>query len=173
MISQRNLLANFAQVMTAYFSDYGKVAPPDTTVVSWVPLSHNMGLFIGLCAPILAGLPTVLISPMSFVQRPARWMQLLADNSRSFSPAPNFALELAVPTTSDEDMAAVISGNVLAIICGGERIQAATVQRFTQRFARFGLRDAVMRPSYGLAEATVYVATRMSGRAAGSRALRT
>ena len=59
MVSQKNLLTNFGQVMSAYFSDYGRVAPPDTTVVSWVPLSHNMGLFIGLCAPILAGLHTV------------------------------------------------------------------------------------------------------------------
>ena len=163
MVSQKNLLTNFGQVMSAYFSDYGRVAPPDTTVVSWVPLSHNMGLFIGLCAPILAGLHTVFTSPMSFIQQPARWMQLLANNSRSFSPAPNFALELAVQTTSDEDMAGCDLGDVMAIILGGERIQAATLQRFTQRFARFGLRGAVMRPSYGLAEATVYVATRASG----------
>ena len=163
MVSQHNLLTSFGQVMSAYFSDYGNVAPPDTTVVSWVPLSHNMGLFIGLCAPILAGLRTVLTSPMSFIQRPARWMQLLANNSRSFSPAPNFALELAAQTTSDEDMAGHDLGDVMSIICGGEKIQAATVRRFTQRFARFGLRDSVMRPSYGLAEATVYVATRASG----------
>ena len=118
MVSQKNLLTNFGQVMSAYFSDYGKVAPPDTTVVSWVPLSHNMGLFIGLCAPILAGLHTVFTSPMSFIQQPARWMQLLANNSRSFSPAPNFALELAVQTTSDEDMAGCDLGDVMAIISG-------------------------------------------------------
>jgi fatty acid CoA ligase FadD28 len=163
MVSQRNLLTNFGQVMSAYFSDYGKVAPPNTTVVSWVPLSHNMGLFIGLCAPILAGLSTVFTSPMSFIQQPSRWMRLMANNSRSFSPAPNFALELAVQMTSDEDMAGCDLGDVMAIILGGERIQPATLQRFTQRFARFGLRDSVMRPSYGLAEATVYVATRASG----------
>ena len=163
MVSQKNLLTNFGHVMSAYFSDYGKVAPPQTTVVSWVPLSHNMGLFIGLCAPILAGLGTVFTSPISFIQRPARWMELLANNSRSFSPAPNFALELAAQMVSDEDMAGLDLGDVMAIILGGERIQAATLRRFTQRFARFGLRESVLRPSYGLAEATVYVATRASG----------
>ncbi len=163
MVSQKNLLTNFGHVMSAYFSEYGKVAPPDTTVVSWVPLSHNMGLFIGLCAPVLAGLTTVFTSPISFIQDPARWMQLLANNSRAFSPAPNFALELAAQRVSDEDMAGHDLGDVMAIILGGERIQAATLRRFTQRFARFGLRDSVLRPSYGLAEATVYVATRASG----------
>jgi long-chain fatty acid adenylyltransferase FadD28 len=163
VVSHRNLVANFEQVMSNYFEDYGNVAPPDTTVVSWVPLSHNMGLFIGVCAPILAGLRTVLMSPLSFVQRPARWMQLLASNSRSFSPAPNFALELAARTTSDEDMAGFDLGDVLHIICGGERIHPATLMRFTERFARFNLSDRVIRPSYGLAEATVYVATRRPG----------
>ncbi|HET7665589.1 MAG TPA: AMP-binding protein, partial [Mycobacterium sp.] len=54
-------------------------------------------------------------------------------------------------------------GDVRAIIAGGERIQPASVHRFNERFARFNLRDAVVRPSYGLAEATVYVATGQTG----------
>jgi long-chain fatty acid adenylyltransferase FadD28 len=163
VVSHRNLVANFEHVMSDYFEDYGKVAPPDTTVVSWVPLSHNMGLFVGVCAPILGGLHSVLMSPMAFIQKPARWIQLLAGNSRAFSPAPNFALELAAQTTSDDDMAGLDLGNVLHIICGGERVQASTLSRFTERFARFNLSATGMRPSYGLAEATVYVATRKPG----------
>ncbi len=163
VVSHRNLVANFEQVMSDYFVDYGQVAPPDTTVVSWVPLSHNMGLFIGVCAPILAGLHSVLMSPMAFIQSPARWMHLLARHSRTFSPAPNFALEMAAQATTDEDMAGFDLGNVFSIICGGERVNAATIRRFTDRFARFNLSDNVIRPSYGLAEATVYVATRLPG----------
>jgi long-chain fatty acid adenylyltransferase FadD28 len=163
MVSHTNLVANYKQIEAAYFEAYGNATPPDTTVVSWVPLYHNMGLFIGVCAPILAGLHSILMSPLSFVQRPARWMQLLAGNRRSFSPIPNFAFDLTAQATSDEDMAGLNLGDVLAIVCGGERIHTAALQRFTERFARFGLRDTVVRPSYGLAEATVYVATRQSG----------
>jgi fatty acid CoA ligase FadD28 len=163
MVSQKNLMTNFGQVMSAYFSDYGRIAPPDTTVVSWVPLSHNMGLFIGLCAPILAGLHTVFTGPLSFIAQPSRWMRLLANNSRAFTPSPNFALELAVQTTSDEDLAGCDLSDVMAVILGGERIQAPTVHRFIDRFAPYGLNSSVLRPSYGLAEATVYVATRESG----------
>jgi len=165
-VSHRNLQANFEQVMANYFDDNGNVAPPDTTVVSWVPLSHNMGLFIGVCAPILSGLHTVLMSPVAFLQRPARWVQLLASHSKSFSPAPNFALDLAAQMTSDEDMAGLDLGDARAIIAGGERIQPASVRGFNTRFARFNLRDTVIRPSYGLAEATVYVSTRETGHAA-------
>jgi long-chain fatty acid adenylyltransferase FadD28 len=163
VVSHRNLVANFEHVMSDYFEDFGKVAPPDTTVVSWVPLSHNMGLFVGVCAPILGGLHSVLMSPIAFIQKPARWMQLLAGNSRAFSPAPNFALELAAQATSDDDMAGLDLGNVLHIICGGERVQASTLSHFTERFARSNLSATAIRPSYGLAEATVYVATRKPG----------
>ena len=60
-------------------------------------------------------------------------------------------------------MAGLDLGDVLSIASGSERIHAATLRRFTERFAKFNLRDTVLRPSYGLAEATVYVATRRPG----------
>ena len=163
VVSHRNLTANFEQVMSDYFVDYGKVPPPDTTVVSWLPFYHDMGLFMGICAPVMAGRTAVLMSPMSFLQKPARWMQLLASNSHAFTAAPNFAFELAVRRTSDDDMAGLDLGDVLVIVNGSERVHAATLRRFTERFARFNLRDTVIRPSYGLAEATLYVATRRPG----------
>jgi long-chain fatty acid adenylyltransferase FadD28 len=163
MLSNRNVLANFEQLMSDYFADYGKVPPPDTTVVSWVPFYHDLGLIMGICAPILAGVRAVLTSPVAFLQRPARWMQLLASNSHAFTAAPNFALELATRKTSDDDMAGLDLGDVLAIAPGAERVHPATLRRFAERFARCNLRDTVLRPTYGIAEATVYVATRKPG----------
>ena len=163
VISHRNLIANLEQMMSDYFEDYGKVPPPDTTVVSWLPFYHDMGLILGVCAPMLAGRPAVLMSAMSFLQKPARWMQLLASNSRSFSGGPNFAFEVAARRTSDDDMAGLDLGDVLAIGSGSERVHAATIRRFTQRFSRFNLPGTALRPSYGLAEATLYVATPAPG----------
>jgi acyl-CoA synthetase (AMP-forming)/AMP-acid ligase II len=163
MISYRNLVANFSQLMSGYFADNGGVAPLDCTVVSWLPFYHDMGLFLGVCGPIIGGFRTVLTSPVAFLQRPARWMQLMASNSHVFSAAPNFAYELAARKTSDEDMAGLDLGGVLNIISGSERIHAATLRRFTDRFARFNLHVKALRPSYGLAEATVYVATSKAG----------
>jgi long chain fatty acid CoA FadD26 len=156
MVSDRNVIANLEQVVSDYF---GGLPPEDTTVVSWLPLYHDMGLIFGICAPIVVGRSTVLLSPMAFLQRPARWMQLLARYPCSFSAAPNFAFELAVRRTSDDDMAGLDLGDVLGIISGAERIHSATLQRFADRFAAFNLSEEAVRPSYGLAEATVYVAT--------------
>ena len=164
MISYQNLLANFSQLMSGYFGDRGGVAPPDLTIVSWLPFYHDMGLFLGICGPILGGFRTVLTSPVAFLQRPARWMELMASNSQVFSAAPNFAYELAARKISDDDMAGLDLGGVLSIISGSERIHAATLKRFADRFARFNLHVKALRPSYGLAEATVYVATSKAGK---------
>jgi fatty acid CoA ligase FadD28 len=163
MVSYKNTLANFGHLNAGFFGDHGGVAPPDTTLVSWLPFYHDMGLHLGIICPVLSGLHTVLTSPISFLQRPARWMQLLATNRHALSAAPNFALELAARKTTDEDMAGLDLSNVLSIFNGGERVQPATLRRFSDRFARFDLRETVLRPSYGMAEATLYVATREAG----------
>jgi fatty acid CoA ligase FadD28 len=163
MMSHKNVLANFDQLMSGYFADYGKLPPPDTTILSWLPFYHDMGLLLGICAPVILGLRTVLTSPVAFLQRPARWMQLMASNRHVYTAGPNFAFELAARKTTDDDMAGLDLSDVLIIVTGSERVHPATLRRFTQRFARFNLRGSVIRPSYGLAEATVYVATRAPG----------
>ncbi len=159
VISHRNVIANLEQVQSDYFHDLGDVPPPDAEMVSWLPFYHDMGLVFGICAPIVVGRPAVLMSPMAFRQKPARWIQSLARNGRAFSAAPNFAFELAVRRTTDHDMAGLDLSRVLAIVSGSERVQATTLRRFREQFARFNLNENVIRPSYGLAEATVYVTT--------------
>lgn len=157
MISHRNLQANFEQLMRSFFADRQMKAPSDTTIVSWLPFYHDMGLVLGVCAPILGGWRGALMSPVAFLERPARWVRSLATNTSSWSAAPNFAFDLAARKTSDRDLAGLDLGGVLGIISGAERVEPATLHRFADRFAHFDFRDHMMRPSYGLAEATVFV----------------
>ena len=99
------------------------------------------------------------MSPVLFLRRPASWLQLLAAEYPTLSAAPNFAFELAMRRTSDDDMIGRDLGNVIGLINGSERVQAGTVRRFTERFGDSNLKQTAVRPSYGLAEATLYVAT--------------
>jgi long chain fatty acid CoA FadD26 len=164
VISHKNVIVNIEQAMDDYYEDNDKVPPRDTTLVSWLPFYHDMGLLLGITGPVLLGLHAVLMSPMAFLQKPARWMQALASNTRPFSAAPNFAFELAARRTSDDDMAGLDLGDVHTIVSGSERIHAATTRRFNERFARFNLPASALAPSYGLAEATVYVGSATRGR---------
>ena len=157
MISHRNLQVNFEQLMRSFFAD--SKLPSDATIVSWLPFYHDMGLVLGVCAPILSGQRAELTSPVSFLERPARWVRSLAENPHAWSSAPNFAFDLAARKTTDSDLVGLDLGGVLGIISGAERVEPATLQRFVDRFAHFNFRDHMMRPSYGLAEATVFVAT--------------
>jgi fatty acid CoA ligase FadD21 len=157
MISHGNLQVNLEQLMRGFFADAGLVAPSDTTMVSWLPLYHDMGLMLGVCAPILNGHRVELTSPIAFLERPARWVRSLAENPHAWSAAPNFAFDLAARKTTDSDLAGLDLGEVLGIISGAERVEPATLQRFADRFAHFNFRDRMLRPSYGLAEATVFV----------------
>lgn len=163
MVSNRNLTANFEQMMGGFYSDYDRVPPADSTVVSWLPFYHDMGLRLGVCAPILGGWRTIVMSPLAFLARPARWMQQVGSHPHALTAAPNFAFDLAAARTTDDDLAGCDFADVLSIMSGAERVHDVTVRRFADRFARFNLRAAVIRPSYGLAEATLYVATRSPG----------
>jgi long chain fatty acid CoA FadD26 len=168
VVTHRNIIANLEQVFSDYFEEFGHFPPPDTSPVSWLPFYHDMGLLLGVFAPVSAGIHAVFMSPMAFLQKPARWMQMLASNTRSFSAAPNFAFELAARRTSDDDMAGLDLGNVLGIISGSERIHTATIRRFTERFSRLNFPEAGLLPSYGLAEATLYVASSPPGHPAAT-----
>lgn len=157
MLSHRNLTVNFDQLMRCFFGL--TPLPPDGTFVSWLPFYHDMGLVLGVCAPILCGRRAELMSPVAFLEKPARWMRALARNPGAFSAAPNFAFDLAARKTTDNDLDGLDLGAVVGIISGAERVEPATLHRFVDRFAHFNFRDHMMRPAYGLAEATVFVAT--------------
>jgi acyl-CoA synthetase (AMP-forming)/AMP-acid ligase II len=163
MVTNNNVLANLEQVMGDLFEPHGGVAPPGLTAVTWLPLYHDMGLLLGIIMPILAGLPTVLTSPVGFLQRPARWLQLLSRYGCTVSAGPNFAFELAVRKSAEDDLAGLDLTGVHSIINGSERVQPTTLKRFADRFASIGFDPKALRPSYGMAEATVYIATRKPG----------
>jgi long-chain fatty acid adenylase/transferase FadD26 len=164
VVTHKNVFANLEQVKSDYFEAEGKVPPSDTTLVSWLPLYHDMGLLLGVTGALATGLHSVLMSPMAFLQRPARWAQQLAKNSRPFTAVPNFAFELAARRTTDADMAGLDLSHVHTVLSGSERVHAATIRRFLDRFAEFNFPATALKPSYGLAEAMVYVASSGPGR---------
>lgn len=159
MVTNRNLTSNFEQMMCDFFPHFGKVPPSGAHVVSWLPFYHDMGLMLGIVAPILGGWSTVFTTPLAFLARPARWIQLMGSFPRVVTAGPNFAFELAAGRTTDEDLEGVDLGDVIAVYSGAERVHEATLKRFAQRFGKFNFSEEVLRPSYGLAEATLYVAT--------------
>jgi len=67
--------------------------------VSWLPLFHDMGLLV-VIIPAMMGLPCSVMSPRAFVQRPLRWIKLLAEAPGAIAAAPDFAFEHAARRVS-------------------------------------------------------------------------
>src|ERR1700748_923397 len=151
VVTHKNILANVQQVRDDYFEAEGAIPPSDTTLVSWLPVYHDMGLLLGITGALTMGLHSVLMSPMAFLQRPARWIQQMAENTCVFTAVPNFAFELAARRTTNEDMAGLDLSGVHTILSGSERVHAATIRRFVDRFAPYGFPASSVKPSYGLA----------------------
>ncbi len=101
--------------MSDYFADYGRFPRRTRRLCRGCPSITTWVCSRNLSCRFWAGLHAVLTSPVAFLQRPARWMQLLASQHHAYSAAPNFAFELAVRKTSDDDMAGLDLGDVLGI----------------------------------------------------------
>src|SRR6201997_316586 len=154
-ITHRAIGTNVLQMVISTGMDY------DIRSVSWLPLYHDMGLLMIVCVAVF-GTQVTLMSPIAFVRRPQRWIRQLAAESRhgrTFAAAPNFAFELAaergLPVT-DEDLDL---SNVVSLINGSEPVSIDSIAKFNAAFAPYGLPSTVVKPSYGMAEATLFVST--------------
>lgn len=150
VISHRALVASCWQTMRHYRGD------ASTVVAGWVPFFHDMGLVLLIGAPVFLGAHSVFCTPMEFVREPLRWIRLLAEHPGVVSAAPNFAFDLAAEAAGD--LADVDLSQVKSILNGSEPVRAASVEAFGRAFAPFGLPRTALKPCYGLAEATVFVA---------------
>ncbi len=157
-ITHLNLATNVIQVLTAF---EGK---EDDRGVTWLPFFHDMGLIAIMLSPVL-GRYNTFMTPAAVVRRPIRWMRELAREDPNspgdvYSVAPNFAFEHAAVRGVPKDGEPPLDlSRVKSIMNGSEPISVASMRKFHEAFARFGLRDSVIKPSYGLAEATLFVST--------------
>lgn len=161
MLTHENLMANARQLVAAF--EPVVAGTERQAAVSWLPLFHDMGLVLALAMPLVVGCAGVTFDPLAFIQRPIRWLEALSGWDRVFSAAPNFAFGLAARRVRDDELAALDLTGVHAILNGAEPVTIGAVEAFTERFRACGLRPQAVRPAYGLAEATVFVAATPPG----------
>jgi acyl-CoA synthetase (AMP-forming)/AMP-acid ligase II len=154
VLRHRQLIAN-KQSITAAMGAVG-------CVVGWLPVFHDMGLG-NVLQVIYAGSSLVLMSPASFLKRPARWVEAISHFGATTSGGPNFAYDLCVRRTDAEERARLDLRSWQVAFCGAEPVRAATLERFAAAFAPAGFRRSSLLPCYGLAEATLFVAGNARG----------
>ncbi len=149
MVSHGNLLHNSSVIHTVFGHS------PESRGVIWLPPYHDMGLIGGIIQPVYAGMETILLSPIHFIQKPLRWLMAISRYRATTSGGPNFAYDLCVRKVTEEQKAGLDLSSWDVAFNGAEPVKGETLQRFAAAFAACGLRQRAYLPCYGLAETTL------------------
>ncbi|HVS62847.1 MAG TPA: AMP-binding protein [Thermoanaerobaculia bacterium] len=158
VLSHRNLLANVRAIL-----DWLEITSEDRCV-SWLPLYHDMGLIGAGMGSLYGAFPLVLMSPLSFLSRPVRWLERIGEHRGTVAAGPNFAYELCSSKIRDEELEGLDLSTWRLALNGAEAVLPATLERFAERFAPVGFRREAWLPVYGLAESSLGVAFPPAGR---------
>ncbi|MFT4928766.1 MAG: acyl-CoA synthetase (AMP-forming)/AMP-acid ligase II, partial [Phenylobacterium sp.] len=151
MVSQGNIMANMRAL------EEQTQCHKEDVFVNWLPLFHDLGLVNTVLLPMYLGSLSVLMPPIGFIQRPRLWLETITEYRGSICGAPNFAFDLCVARIPQDDL------DGLDLTCwkfafnAAEPIHEATLDNFVERFAPAGFPEYAFYPSYGMAEATVFL----------------
>jgi acyl-CoA synthetase (AMP-forming)/AMP-acid ligase II len=151
MLSHANLLAN-----TQGATLVDKFTPDDVSM-SWMPLTHDMGL-IGFYFMLFANRAHINLMPTDlFVRRPLLWLQLAAKKRATVTCSPNFGYRHFLKVLGDRRLENTDLSEMRMIFNGAEPISVSLCNEFMNKLAYTGLKHQAMYPVYGLAEACLAV----------------
>jgi len=150
-VSHGNILANLAQIKEGM-----KVTSRDK-ICSWLPLHHDMGLIGVLFASLYCRVESHLLSPLDFILSPQSWLKLISDHSISVIVAPNAAYSACTKKIKKTSFKDLDLSNIRLALSGAEPVNHKVCQQFIEHFKDVGLKENVIFPVYGLAEATLAV----------------
>ncbi|HEY0738300.1 MAG TPA: amino acid adenylation domain-containing protein, partial [Herpetosiphonaceae bacterium] len=152
MLTHGNLMHNSSLIQRGFGTN------SESRGVFWLPFYHDMGLIGGLIQPIYCGGTSMLLSPVTFLQRPLRWMEAISRFQATISGGPNFAYDLCARKITPEQRQNLDLSSWQVAFNGAEPIRADTLDRFAEAFSECGFRREAFYPCYGLAEGTLLVA---------------
>jgi acyl-CoA synthetase (AMP-forming)/AMP-acid ligase II/acyl carrier protein len=154
MVTHQNILHNEKMIQAAFGNT------KKTIVLGWLPLFHDMGLIGNVLQPLYLGVPSILMSPVAFLQKPVRWLQAISRYHATTSGGPNFAYDLCVKKITSEQLNNCDLSSWEIAFNGAETIHAETLEKFATAFEVYGFRRKAFYPCYGMAETTLLVSGR-------------
>ena len=151
MVTHGNVLHN-SEVIYQSFGHH-----PQSKILMWLPMFHDMGLIGGVMQPLYAGLPAVLMSPIALAQKPFLWLQALSKYQITTSGGPNFAYDLLCQKITAEQRLSLDLSHWEVAFTGAEPVRAKTLEQFAELYAPCGFKPEAFYPCYGMAEATLFI----------------
>ncbi len=160
ILTHANLLANVRAMGKAC-----RVTAADV-FVSWLPLYHDMGLIGAWFGSLCHGCRLVVMSPLTFLARPERWLRAIDRFGGTLSASPNFGYEICATRLDDSTLEGLNLESWRMAFNGAEPVIPETLRQFQLRFQKYGLDPGTLAPVYGLAESSVGLAFPDPGRGA-------
>ena len=151
-VTQKALMANASAIL-----GHGLRIGPDDRAVSWLPLSHDMGLVGFLLSPLAGQVSVDLLATQDFARRPQLWLALLSAGRGTISYSPSFGYDLCTRRAKSITSVALDLSSWRIAGIGGDMIRPAALERFSETFAMCGFNARAFLPSYGMAEATLAI----------------
>ena len=149
VLTHANLLANIRSMGKAV-----NVTSKDV-LVSWLPLYHDMGLIGAWLSTLYHTTFFVVLSPISFLAKPQRWLWAIHKYGGTISASPNFGYEYCVHRLKDTDLSGLDLSSWRLALNGAEAVSPMTIESFSGHFKPYGFEPIAMTPVYGLAESSV------------------
>ncbi len=152
MVTHKNLIHNIKLLAKIY-----NLNSKDITV-SWLPIYHDMGLIIGILKSIYLGDRSILMPTEDFIKSPLIWLKTISKYRATCSAAPNFAYNLCLlKKISSQDAKTLDLSSWKTALNAAEPIQPQILLEFTNKFSQYGYKQTTNTPSYGMAEATLFI----------------
>ncbi|PSU33662.1 hybrid non-ribosomal peptide synthetase/type I polyketide synthase [Photobacterium lutimaris] len=151
VLTHRNLIENM------FSFDYRWGHDRNSRMVTWMPHFHDLGLIYGMLQAVYNGFSTYIMSPVTFIQKPYRWLKAMSEHRATHTMAPNFAYDLCLRKVSEEQLSELDLGNWRVAQNAAETVRTETLSQFSDKFAPVGFRPETFCVAYGLAEATCKV----------------
>ena len=150
-LTHRNLCTNIRAIVE------GLSWTEDDQSLSWMPLTHDMGLIGYHLSALAAGMNHAVMDTNVFVRRPLLWMIKASELRATQLCSPNFGYKHFLKLFERKGLPDLDLSRVKLILNGAEPISYSLCEEFLEALAPYGLKRNAMFPVYGLAEATVGV----------------
>ncbi len=129
----------------------------DDTIVTWLPLYHDMGLIGMLTVSMTVGCSLVMASPLDFMNRPADWMRWMSEFCGTITAGPNFSWVLAnrALTRMNDTGERLDLSSIRIALNGAEPVDPLTVENFVASALPHGFKAGAEFCAFGMAEVAI------------------
>ena len=149
VLTHNNLMSNIRSILTGSESTQSDIS------LSWMPLTHDMGIIGFHLSPLVLNTDVYLMPPELFVRRPTLWLEKISEKKATISSSPNFGYQHLLKYFDPEKHSDIDLSSLRLIFNGAEPISAEICRRFYQVLKPLGFSENVIFPVYGLAEASL------------------